>query len=356
MKQRIIGYDLARALAILGMIFVNFRLVMAHDADHPRVLFVLMEALQGRAAATFVVLAGVGISLLTRDAWQERHPEVIQAKRRMLLKRAVFLFAVGLVNLLIWPADILHFYGVYFALCAWLIAVDGKWLWRLALAGMVGFFGLLLTLNYEQGWNFDTFEYHDLWTAEGFIRHLFYNGFHPVLPWVGFALIGMWLGRQDMTQSHLIRRLLLTGLVLALSTEILSALLTAWARTASDNPDFESLFWTKPLPPQPIYFLSALGTAFVVIALCLLIGQRYAHLPIIQALVAAGQIALTLYIAHVILGMGILDTFGVLENRSLGFVVGYSLVFFAVSVWFAEKWKKSYRHGPLEWVMRRVTE
>src|SRR4051812_7587006 len=60
---RIAGYDFARALAILGMVLVHFSLVMGSDQTHPRWLAEIIELLDGRAAATFVVLAGVGISL-----------------------------------------------------------------------------------------------------------------------------------------------------------------------------------------------------------------------------------------------------------------------------------------------------
>src|SRR5690349_14458832 len=56
-RPRIVGYDLARALAILGMFLVHFPLVMARDLTRPASLAWVPRALDGRAAATFVVLA-----------------------------------------------------------------------------------------------------------------------------------------------------------------------------------------------------------------------------------------------------------------------------------------------------------
>jgi uncharacterized membrane protein len=61
---RIIGYDVARALAIFGMVVVNFKVVMAASEADPGWLASLVGLLEGRAAATFVILAGVGLSLL----------------------------------------------------------------------------------------------------------------------------------------------------------------------------------------------------------------------------------------------------------------------------------------------------
>jgi uncharacterized membrane protein YeiB len=68
LKQRIIGYDLARALAIFGMVVVNFKIVMGAEQNGPPWLTQLVGLLEGRAAATFVVLAGVGLSLLSRNS------------------------------------------------------------------------------------------------------------------------------------------------------------------------------------------------------------------------------------------------------------------------------------------------
>ena len=66
---------------------------------------------------------------------------------------------------------------------------------------------LLATLDYEAGWDFETFTYFGFWTAAGQVRHLFFNGFHPVVPWLAFLLVGMWLGRQDLRDPEVRRSL-----------------------------------------------------------------------------------------------------------------------------------------------------
>lgn len=64
---------------------------------------------------------------------------------------------------------------------------------------------------------------------------------------------------------------------------------------------------------------------------------------------------MTLYVAHVIFGMGFLETIGRLENQSLPFAVTAALVFSAVAVWVATLWRRRFGRGPLEAVMRSVT-
>ena len=66
-SQRIPGYDLARSLAIFGMVIVNYSSFMGGWGVGPGWLVWLVELLPGRAAAIFVVLAGVGMSLMARQ-------------------------------------------------------------------------------------------------------------------------------------------------------------------------------------------------------------------------------------------------------------------------------------------------
>ncbi|RKZ44597.1 MAG: hypothetical protein DRQ58_11305, partial [Gammaproteobacteria bacterium] len=75
----------------------------------------------------------------------------------------------------------------------------------------------------------------------------------------------------------------------------------------------------------------------------------------IHPLVAAGQLALTLYVAHVVVGMGLLQIFGRLENQTLLFAVLTSGLFCIAGVTFANFWQKRYKRGPLEAILRAVT-
>ena len=52
MSERIVGYDLARALAVFGMVTVNFKVVMTTPDAGPAWLARTVELLEDRAAAT----------------------------------------------------------------------------------------------------------------------------------------------------------------------------------------------------------------------------------------------------------------------------------------------------------------
>ncbi len=81
-NSRLLGLDLARGLAVIGMVLVNFVYVFSHDLVvtleiDPNSMSMLSPLAQGivgsilvgmagRAAAVFLVLFGIGISLQIR--------------------------------------------------------------------------------------------------------------------------------------------------------------------------------------------------------------------------------------------------------------------------------------------------
>ena len=68
---RVVGIDVARAVAVLGMVLVNFKVLSNTREAGPGWLVALAERLDGRASALFVVLAGVGVGMLTRRARED---------------------------------------------------------------------------------------------------------------------------------------------------------------------------------------------------------------------------------------------------------------------------------------------
>ncbi len=346
-KKRIVGFDLARSLAIFGMVLVNFKVVMNAKGTGSVWLEWLMGLLDGRAAATFVVLAGVGISLLSAKGLKSGDQAQIRAYRITLLKRALFLFIVGLAYISIWPADILHFYGVYIAIAALLLTASNRQLLTISTLLPVAFLILTLLFDYEAAWNWVTLTYADFWTVQGMIRHIFFNGFHPVIPWLAFMLVGMWLGRQDLLNAAFRKKLFIISFSIAAITEAISALF--------GKGELGLLLDTAPMPPMPPYIIAGTATALVVILVCLEITLHRPNAGWIPPLVHTGQLALTLYVAHVVIGMGFLEAIGRLDNQSLSFAAVSGIIFSILSVIFAHLWRQRYKRGPLEWVMRKLT-
>lgn len=112
------------------------------------------------------------------------------------------------------------------------------------------------------------------------------------------------------------------------------------------------------MPPMPIYMMNGVSIALVIISACILLGKRYENSIIIDTLNKTGQLALTFYIAHVIIGMGVVEEIdpSQLGNYSIEFSIAYALIFSLLCILFAVIWLRNKKSGPLEWIMRKITD
>ncbi|MEL6429486.1 MAG: DUF418 domain-containing protein [Planctomycetota bacterium] len=342
--QRVPGLDLARGLALLGMLFVNFDLVVSGLPGGPPLLVQALEGLQGRAAATFVVLAGVGGSLGARRAWGD--PAARRLARTRLLRRGALLLAGGTLFLTVWPADILHYYGVWLALGAGLVFAPAPAIGAAAVLATLGGVAFSATGRFLEPWNLWTLEYRGLWEPAGFARNLLLDGFHPVLPWFALYAAGLLLGRAALTERATRMRLAALGAAGVAVSWTLALLLPGDGTLAAH------LATPRSFPPTPNFVLMGASAATLVIVASISVAERF---PRATAPVAnVGRLALTLYVAHVIVGMGTLEELGLLGGQSRAFATWSALAFFAGSVVFAAVWLRFFRAGPFEALLRAV--
>ena len=347
---RLDGLDLARFLAFIGMVIVNFKVVTgAGDAAVSTgaaggVLDILVGAFEGRAAATFVVLAGVGLGLAGLRE--------INRTTAVTIRRAVFLFAVGLVNALVFEADIIHYYAFYFLVGVFLLPLSN----RLVLLGIVlvnlVFCCMILLLDYNLGWNWENLTYSDFWTPAGFVRNLFFNGWHPVFPWVGFLFYGIMLSRMSLARWTTQHNLMIGGCLLVVLAETAGAVVTPLL--AEIDPELAFLSTTEPLPPLPLYTIAGMGAASIVIGGCLALSGWAGRVGILRFVTPAGRQSLTLYLAHILIGITALDVLGLIGDQSLTTAVIAALTFCACAMIYAYLWAKRFKRGPMESLMRRL--
>jgi uncharacterized protein len=354
--KRVLGFDIARALAIMGMVVAHFSLVMSADHSGPAWLKELLGFLDGRAAATFVVLAGVGLTMLSQRAVQSADPHAIAKIRKILICRGLFLLTLGFINLRIWPGDILRVYGVSLVLAARLITASNRRLLLGSLGYALGFVALSLALDFGKNWDWATLTYRRLWTPTGLLRNLFYDGFRSVLPWTGFVFFGMWLGRLNLRDPAVNGRVLLAAVVTTICADVVSRLCVSYFLANPDGMDAETvkaLFGTESMPALPLFLFASGGIAVAVIALSVRLAETWPS-RLWRPVAATGQMALTWYFAHIVLGLGTVVALGLVASQPLSVAAGCGAAFFALAVLVSWLWKMVFRHGPLEWAMRKI--
>lgn len=343
-RLRLSGLDLARYFALVGMVIVNFDVMMVGTVEDGTGR--LAELLQGRAAATFVVLAGVGFGLAAQNAvWSDM--------ARTTLKRAAFLFVLGMINMVIFPADIIHYYAFYFLFGLLFLRSSVRQLFAAIVLLVICFPILALLFDYDSGWQWKTVTYDGLWTIDGYLRNLIFNGWHPVIPWLAFLLWGLVLSRTKLQSSRVQFGLLIGGSLVFAVTLTASDML----KSAADaiDPELHFFFSTVPIPPMPLFVVAGGSIACSIIGACLLLEPMLRSLRIVSVLSPAGRQTLTLYIAHIVIGMGVLETAGLIGGQTPQKALFASLLYCLLATVFSLAWSQFFKRGPLEALMRRAT-
>ena len=172
-------------------------------------------------------------------------------------------------------------------------------------------------------------------------------------------LIGFWFGKNDLSDAKFIKKSAFISLGIFILTILLSqVLLTILSEgVVAARNELQQILGTSPMPPLPIYMISGSSFAIFIISICVIISDKFEQTKVISALKDTGQLALTFYVAHVIIGMGIIQSIDPLKmgNYSTDFSVLYAIGFSLGCILFAVIWKKYKTIGPLEWVMRKLT-
>lgn len=341
-RARYIGVDLARFLAIAGMMaahLVTIGAAIAEPGSFAETAGALTDTLtEGIAAPLFAVLGGVSTVFATQRLI--RADRVGAAVGATILRGALLILIGLLLGLIETPvAIVLAYYGVAMILVAPLVAARGWLLGALgAVLGLCG--GPLNALIRENQLTADppgslTFEdFGDDWFAA--TRSLVVTGEYPAITWCVYLLIGILLGRALVaatargTLARTAATLAAVGTVVAAGAQLLSSTVIArladfggpWppdadlaqvrevvAHSAGGAPLAPEL-WAQliatPHSGSPVDIARTAGIAVAVIALLVLVcdaaraGSAPRLGPVLGTVRAAGAAPLTIYSLHII--------------------------------------------------------
>lgn len=348
--KRMQGYDLARGVAIFAMVIIDFKSFFCIDETFPEWLYSLIDYMDRRAAVTLVMVAGAGMTFMSRRA------DIIKS-RHTLFNRAVFLMFSGILISRIWPADILHFYG-FFILTGLAMAQlsSPNLLAGAAVFWLVSFLGL----------SDDVCGYLESLTAgslPGQLADLFFTGYYPIFPWAALYLFGMWLGRLDLKNRQVTIPLLGSGLISAVLSEWAGCFIPGMATKiilfygASDETAAHIFILLSKLTvlnlalPSPVSIISGAGTGLCVIMLSVLCAGSLKQGPP-QYFLIAGKNTLSLYVLHILFIKGVENLPGMGEDYPVLWCTTGAILFIAAYTLLIRLWLKKFAIGPLEGAMR----
>ncbi|GAA2270411.1 heparan-alpha-glucosaminide N-acetyltransferase domain-containing protein [Streptomyces hawaiiensis] len=377
---RLVGVDLARALAVFGMYVVHIGPPLSATTGVAGWIRYMSD---GHSSVLFATLAGFSLMLLAG----RREPKTGQAGRQARARiaiRAVILLALGTVLAMEYGGVIiLGFYGVYFLLALPLVRLSARTLAIVAAAfalvtpQLAYVLTSLLTPSVQQSINtYDPLRH----LSEVGVLDLLLTGFYPALTWMSFVLAGMALGRLDLSRGTLQKRLAALGATLTAVAYGMSLLLAGWGALRSTAEDGSSSGGSGAMPPAsgsmpdggsfPDMPASSLltagphsGTTFdiigsVGIAILVIVGATAAmdRLPRLRRLakpvIAVGTMSLTAYVGHFLAQSALSTPAGTGTQQSWLPLIMYVLA----AILFAAIWSRFFRRGPLEYLLNAATK
>ena len=373
--SRLAGIDVARALALVGMIAVHL-LADVDDNGNMSPAFVLAA---GKAAALFAVLAGVGIAFTTGRTRRPKGRRWLGAMAEVAV-RGLLIGCIGLTIGMVVPIDsaaiILPYYGLLFLLAIPFLRLPPVALGVCALVIAIGMPILSHDLRADlpiAALNNPTFTTL-VADPQASMQKLLLTGEFPALPWLAYICAGLAVGRASLGNRGVMARLTVFGIGLAVlaaagssfilgrmgGTEILGRLAVPMMKREEFTDIMvwgvdgalptNSPWWLAVMAPHtttPFDLLFTMGIALAVIGAALTFAL-VAPGPL-APLAKLGRMPLSVYAAHLLL----LKAPVLPPDGAVAFVIHL-----VVLGSFVLLWGHFFKRGPLEqglwWVADHV--
>ncbi len=227
--SRLVGVDLARGLALIGMMTVHVS-IFDNDGEPGGVAGWLLAAPSGRASVLFFVLSGLSLSVIAARGSRSAEPAVLRRRGVVLMIGGLLLSAIA------WSASILEHYGLMFVLAPWFLKRSNRELVMLSLLGLVGGPIALMFTNPvseavgELGSGAGS-------AAAGALWSILVTGNYPMILWFGFFSLGLILGRLDLRSTSTAGAIAIVGALGVAGVLGTTALLDSQGLTSPDSFD-----------------------------------------------------------------------------------------------------------------------
>ena len=376
-RPRLEGVDLARWLAVTGMLIVHFTVPFIEPGTVTGLL--IHQSAWGRSTILFTFLAGVSLALISGAGAPHRGPAGNVTAGRITV-RGLLLMGIGWsLTAVVAPTEaaltvILTYYGLYFLMALPFLRLSAQWSVAAAVATALAGPQLLFALRrshadggwfreFTEVWN--QFSLGHIFVEQGLLDLAVY-GFYPALSYLAALLAGVAVGRLDL-YSHTVR-MGLAALGLFLNSVAYRGSWHAWQsyslvvelgnRDRVQGPvptdDARWLLTSASHTATTPEILGGTGLALFVLVVCLYATE---YLPrLLAPLTAAGTMALTIYVLHA-LAMAWQADLGPYPSDEEWLLDEYMAELFIVgSVVVAFAWRRFVGRGPVEAFVSTVSK
>jgi len=360
---RLPGLDVTRAVALIGVAIMNYHGYLNADAGTggPGRSFAehVFDTVQGplttRFAAVFVLVAGMGVSLMTNRDRVAGDRDGIRRDRWRLLRRGTLLYAFGFFIEWIWNGTILFYYGAFFIVAALLFTLRLRWLALIGAASALAAAAIAwITFNKaNNGDNVSWLDPYSVDTPRQLLLRTFIGYTHPLLPWLAFLCAGIALGRYLPLSRRQRTNVVMAGTAMFVVTYAINYAGLRLATHDFASTSFSARRWRKLLSTGPfdrglLYVVGTLGSALVAFCAIAWLADRFPTAWLTGVFQHAGQMTLTLYVCHVVVFNAFVHWWGLVTDTGLDTALIFATAFWIGAIVLGALWHRTLGMGPLE--------
>jgi len=341
-RGRIESVDLIRAIGILSMVQIHIAKYLLNVPGKSLPFYTIMNSFGQIAAPFFLVAVGISLVISTRKRKQKGENSFVYT-----FKRGLFLIVIGLLFMFLWPGDILHYIGVFLIVTLLLLYLPKIWRVVVSFIFLIGAPIALMYVDYMAGWERLAYTLSGFWTFTGFFNNLLFTGFHPIFPWIFFVIMGSVIGEYmfESIEKKKEERFVSYGFIIGVIF-----MLIGWSVVSYMN--IPLTFY----PTSISYVLFYFGFCLLFFSLFFsLLDVKKKFVKPLRPLLFLGTISFSMYIFHVILGLGIFYLMDTLYSFNMRFVVFYIILLLIAISAICYLFVRKIGYAPFEWLMRKFS-
>jgi uncharacterized membrane protein YeiB len=348
-------------MALFGVVLMNFHGMISYpnQSEFPgsfidRLFDIRTGVLSTRFAAAFVVVAGIGVTMLTESARVSVERSSMIETRLRLVRRGSILLLGGYFLDMAWPGTILFYYGVFFVIAAFIFHVRTA---HLIVIGLADVAATLVVSIWRRSRLLDGdgtawVSPPNIESLQDFLARSFLGYTHPVLPWMSFLIAGMICGRHLEGIRARWRPIVITGAAIIAVTYLIVSIIRTF--DVDSRAVVHVLISMQPDERGLAYIVSTLAIAVVAIALVFASAERARSHVATIALQRAGQLSLTLYLGHVLFYYAFVEWFGWSTGTGIASSIGLAVAYWIFAIAAGSWWHRRVGQGPAEFLYRRL--
>jgi len=339
--QRLLSLDMARGLAVLGMIYVHF--VPAEDGTTilERVCASLVQFLESKTAVLFCVLVGMTLALQLQRVRTGN-------ESRFIVRRALVLAAGGVaMHFLVWSTEILFPLGLMMLVASVILRKGIKALVSTSVMLLIAAPAAFAWLGHYAitDWTEDDTHVGERIFGLATVRFIVFDGHYPLLPWTVFLLLGAALVRVGWNSPNRSKRWFWCGFIVWVTMQLSTGWVSLNEKILGNVAPYLESTWI----PTTIPFVMLTGAS----AVTLIAGLSWCEnsgrlLRAVMPVVLLGRASLTHYVVHICAVFAPLRLAFPDEDWPLSVGLSVAVAYVAIALPVTALWFRRYSRGPVE--------